>query len=305
MIHDTEAKKARGYRSELPTREIPKERTCAQCGAAFVNHYRRVRFCSPKCWYESRREARKFKPCPICGKLFYPNSQGVSRGRQRTCSQKCGGVLRRRGSPKRCATCGKEFWQYPSNRARKFCSMKCACAASWQQVPVRCVNCGKTFYRGRALVKRVKNTFCNRACFQAFYRGPQSGQWRGGNRHFRGKDWARQQRRARKRDQNICQVCGAPKKKGEALSVDHIIPYRMFPSNHLDNLISLCRGPCHAEKTAAIEPHILRGDRLGFIQSARERRWPIERVEKALALFERSPQLAFDHRKIRWTKKTA
>ncbi len=114
--------------------------------------------------------------------------------------------------------------------------------------------------------------------------------FRGGESHFRGTDWAKQAKKARKRDNNICGVCGKPKSKGEALSVDHIIPYRMFQCNELVNLISLCRG-CHSVKTSAIETKIMEGDKLGFLQKARESQWPMDRIEDALVYFGKSPQL--------------
>jgi hypothetical protein len=86
-------------------------------------------------------------------------------------------------------------------------------------------------------------------------------------------------------------VCGKPKQKGEALSVDHIIPYRMFACNDLRNLLSICRAPCHSVKTSAIEPKILVGDKLGWLQLLRENGWPMDAVEEALALFDSNPQL--------------
>lgn len=91
--------------------------------------------------------------------------------------------------------------------------------------------------------------------------------------------------------------------------MDHIIPYRMFQSNDLRNLLSICRAPCHAVKTQSIEPKILRGDKLGFLQGLNQNGWPMEAVQIALDLFEGSPQLPLigndllDDRKIRSDKR--
>ncbi len=271
----------------MKANEIPLTRNCKRCGSSFVNRYRQVRFCSPKCWYASRDEEKIKRHCEGCGKEMLL----VRHSKLRACSVKCGGLLRRTKKPFKCFQCGKEFFKYQSARTRKFCGWKCAVEYSREQIPVRCTRCGKTFTRGRALVKRSKQIFCGRECWRKFYRGAKHPLFRGGTAHFRGTDWSLQARKARKRDMNVCRVCGTPKQKGEALSVDHIIPYRMFQCNDLRNLLSICRAPCHAIKTSGIEPKILAGDKLGFLQGLRTNGWPMDAVEAALALFESNPQL--------------
>jgi hypothetical protein len=81
--------------------------------------------------------------------------------------------------------------------------------------------------------------------------------------------------------------------------VDHIIAYRIFPSNDLRNLLSVCRAPCHAKKTQTAEAKILRGDKLGFLQDLRQQQWPMDAVETALQLWGQSAE---DKRQPKWSK---
>ena len=259
-------------------------RACKTCGKEITARSLRSRFCSPRCWYISNRK-RIQKTCVVCFKSF----ETVRSDNRRACSMECGWKLERRRTPLKCETCGVNFWRHNST-TRRFCSRRCANKAAYKQVQVRCGNCRKLFTRCRAAVARVKNTFCTRECSAEFSRGPQAATWRGGNHHYRGTDWPGKQAAARKRDGNVCQVCGKPKAVSEELSVDHIIPYRLVLCNELWNLLSVCRAPCHAEKTA-IEVLFLRGDVLGFLQGLRERGWPMDKVENAISLFNAKPQI--------------
>ena len=86
--------------------------------------------------------------------------------------------------------------------------------------------------------------------------GENSARWRGGREPYYGKNWRRQQRRARKRDGYTCQKCGKSEQdNGRALDMHHIIPFCEFDyvvgendnykqANKLTNLISLCMS-CH------------------------------------------------------------
>lgn len=241
---------------------MPKrDRQCVACGAAITSRYRQVRFCSPKCYYGSER-----------GKIR---------------KQKQLGLRFRKTMPGRmvpCIVCGKEYLRYASAKDRKCCSFKCGVTLLTRQVPVTCAHCGREFTRAQALVRRAKRVFCDKACAWNFNRGSNAHNWRGGQpRHYRGPDWRQQSREARARDKHTCQVCGKPQEKGQRLSVDHIIPYRIVKENALINLISICRAPCHAVKTQGAEKCFLRGDMLGFVQKLREAQWPMERVQTAIS----------------------
>ncbi len=82
-------------------------------------------------------------------------------------------------------------------------------------------------------------------------RGENSPHWQGGREPYYGPNWRTQRNKARCRDDHICQHCGKTKaENGQAISVAHIIPFKIFgieryrEANKLSNLISLCR-KCH------------------------------------------------------------
>lgn len=66
----------------------------------------------------------------------------------------------------------------------------------------------------------------------------------------RGTNWESQRTKARARDKNTCQRCGATQESiGKTLDVHHIVPWRDFDgdwkrANRLDNLITYCPS-CH------------------------------------------------------------
>lgn len=233
-------------------------RSCKKCGKTITSRYKQVRYCSPACWYSTNRE----------------HKQHTLKFRKRKATQR------------ECLVCGKQFWKYPSAGSRKFCSASCSAKYARRQVEVCCSFCGRKFTRGAALVKRVKNVFCDTQCCRLFKVGKNSSQWRGGqDRHYRGPDWPKQSRLARKQDGYVCKVCGVPQAKGEKLSVDHIVPYRLVLRNDLINLISTCR-KCHNLKTQTAEADLLRGDYLGFYGKLNAANWPMDRVNKAIQWWE-------------------
>lgn len=74
--------------------------------------------------------------CVVCGKEFqnYYSPSDIKAGRGKVCSKECKGaynsITRRRGSYRKCAKCGVDFWVRPSEDRRgyrrKYCSRKCA-----------------------------------------------------------------------------------------------------------------------------------------------------------------------------------
>lgn len=63
----------------------------------------------------------------------------------------------------------------------------------------------------------------------------------------RGEDWEPIRKNILKRDKYTCQDCHG---KGRLLDVHHVIPYRIFPKNLPQLLITLCR-KCHARWDAS------------------------------------------------------
>jgi 5-methylcytosine-specific restriction endonuclease McrA len=87
--------------------------------------------------------------------------------------------------------------------------------------------------------------------------GEKCCRWMGGSDHYRGKNWQRQRRKARQRDNFTCQRCGVTEViLGQELDVHHISKYREFEdynsANRLSNLISYCK-VCHATVERELE----------------------------------------------------
>ncbi len=77
--------------------------------------------------------------------------------------------------------------------------------------------------------------------------------WKGGVDEYYGDNWAKQRRKALRRDNYECQRCGITQSEHRnqtdiGLDVHHKTPIRTFQSpegaNTLDNLVTLCRS-CH------------------------------------------------------------
>lgn len=106
--------------------------TCETCGKSFETWPSKFRrFCSRKCYEESRKTATM--ACKICGKKFKVHPSQIKR--RKTCSKECFGKWRslhpkgKTWKTKKCEVCGKEFHFYPDRRPnrseRRFCSNKC------------------------------------------------------------------------------------------------------------------------------------------------------------------------------------
>jgi hypothetical protein len=166
-------------------------------------------------------EASVERTCPECGKWYWASAVRLRHGRQTTCSRECSYRWRFRKLERRltfiCIGCGAEFWRNPSQLENK-------------------IGAGK---------------FCSRKCRDAHRIGELHPQYLGGPEATRGPNWQAQKRRARERDERICQECGAP-----GQDVHHIRPFRLFDdyreANDLANLTTLCR-PCHRRADAAYQ----------------------------------------------------
>lgn len=163
-----------------------------------------------------------------------------------------------------CKFCGKEFQVQPSRAKHgrgKHCSPACQYATKRAmpkapRVKRVCLNCGTTFellpstFRDHIGVGK----YCKRKCRDEHRVGknhPQSITGDRDPRYKHGANWQAQRRKARKRDNRICQHCN---EKGQ--DVHHIKPFRLFDSykdaNVLSNLVTLCK-PCHRKADAAYQ----------------------------------------------------
>jgi hypothetical protein len=159
--------------------------------------------------------------CRVCQRTYDASVVRLRHGRQTTCSRACSYELRA--------------------QARR------------QQVALTCVGCGTTFTRNASHANSPsgKGKFCTRACRDAHRVADLHPQYLGGPTGDRGPNWQAQKRKARKRDDGICQACGRA-----GTDVHHVRPFRMFAdyrlANALENLILLCR-PCHRRADAELQ----------------------------------------------------
>ena len=170
--------------------------------------------------------------------------------------------MKKEGTNSTCCFCKTSFYRSPANRRSEnsYCSRDCMSKAFVGRQSVRdkrkkikCVNCGSSILRPEWHINQTTNNFCNIKCFSEYkakeWTGENNPCWRGGKFLYYGKNWIKQQKIARQRDHNICQMCKIDEKKCRRnLDVHHIVPFRMFQdkelANHIDNLICLC-GSCH------------------------------------------------------------
>jgi uncharacterized C2H2 Zn-finger protein len=212
------------------------------------------------------RPSHKDPHCHVCG-------VGVSR--QAIACNRHRHAAKRNKRERPCAFCGTPFSPYPSATSRgsaRFCSLACyrkVAALRPAMIEAKCPQCGASFRRTQAAMKRVNRSFCSLACATAFNSGPNNTSWRGGADPNRGQGWRKLAEEIRERDGHRCRRCGKPESLNkQKLSVDYVIPWRMFASeeeaNQPSNLVSLCR-PCHSRKGRA-ERLWLQGDVLDMWQ---------------------------------------
>lgn len=210
------------------------------------------------------RKRKTVNHCAVCKTAIGPKAQTCIRHHW---------TLKRAARERPCAYCGKPFSPFPSamrRSAAKFCSSSCYLSEVGKRpamIEVICPNCSTKFRRTKAAVRRRKLAFCSQRCSNEFISGERHHAYRGGERHRRGPGWDVGRRACRERDR-VCRACGkTPEENGQALSVDHVIPWRLFAdekvANSLTNLIALCRS-CHAKKSRA-ETAYIRGDIQGWM----------------------------------------
>ena len=207
--------------------------------------------------------------CDFCGRTFERPPSAVL-DLANYCSFSCYHRSRtaRRIETVACRVCGQDF-RAPKLIKRKFCSR--ACSGRWASehrrgpaasaygkkahnalpaVPITCPECGRVF--GEKPSRAAKRVYCSTECMAEAYRervGPINPNWRGGSDGSYGPSWSAARRAARKRDK-VCQLCGTGPKGGRALDVHHRVAFKVFglerhaEANQLDNLIVLCRR-CH------------------------------------------------------------
>lgn len=227
--------------------------------------------------------------CHHCGKDIYRPQWWLKRQSLHFCDNTCRGawVSTQTGEKApaykgtmvqvQCSQCGKDIERDPSKVERNehfFCGR--SCYDEWRKVHMcgdanphfspavqtTCAWCGVAIQRKPSKVGTNKRTrhFCCAAHRAEWLKktlvGPDSPLWKGGNIKYYGPNWPEQQRLARERDRNTCQVCGRTRKQnGKELDVHHVVPFKSFnyipgenenylQANELTNLVCLCMR-CH------------------------------------------------------------
>lgn len=220
-------------RTKKPTQFI-----CQYCNhpfERFVKPSQRERctfeFCSPACRNKTRTLGKV--PCPICGKLFKPQVHMMGGIRKKHCSKKCADESQRhprKESPneievdiiKNYSRLGVDFFVDKYSMTR---------SAVYNIAQKYNVKLDPDIYRRRV-----------HGAAREYMSTPNNPNWQGGiTCQEWGDDWAKQRKKALKRDKNKCQICF---KEGNV--VHHIKPRRLFNDNNiqdmnkLSNLITLC-----------------------------------------------------------------
>lgn len=175
-----------------------------------------------------------------------------------------------------CVVCGKVFSYYPSSKKGLYCS-NCISerGLDWQMdmskeenvnkviesrgdrqhshQDVSCDYCNKVFSCPNYRYDSNKNVFCSKECSENFKRDNWQGHnhplYKGGEVSGYGSGWSKVREKARKRDDNTCQVCLNGEEDGERIEVHHIKPVREFEkksdAHFLDNVVCLCK-KCHS-----------------------------------------------------------
>lgn len=228
----------------MKCRDLSVDVTCHHCGKTIERKAHSIRksnsgrfFCSRECKWAWGKTTKTTVERKECGKVFERYKHHADRHEHQFCGMNCMGIWggrQRRGE------------NHPQWRADK--------------KTVGCDTCGNVFTKSDSQFARDKHHFCSNTCYAKWKATNMAGElnpaWKGGVSRYYGPNWNRQARAARKRDGYKCRHCGkAQKKKGRALDVHHITPFRTFDyiygendfyiqANDLNNLISLCQH-CH------------------------------------------------------------
>jgi hypothetical protein len=199
-------------------------------------------FCSKSCHYKWRKESKTFSAsnnpnwkekvdlkCKFCNKPFKRLACNMRDGNQ-FCSKSCSDKWRK-------TIRGKDHWLYKEvDCICEICKKSFKTKPRWSKARFCSQQCNSVWFANYASIERVGENHPN---------------WKGGAINYRGSNWVAQARKARKRDNYICQNCGISQKElKRRLDVHHIIPFREFgldnykKANRLKNLISLCP-TCH------------------------------------------------------------
>ena len=180
--------------------------------------------------------------CEYCKKKF----ENPYNSSKKYCSRECGGLSQKKIYV--CEICGKDFFKKPKSKNKgRFCGRECF--DKWNKTQIRkielkCDYCSKLFLRKRFQVKHSTNHFCSQECAKKYQRKTSN------KTKYRLNPKLRWQ--ILKRDNFICQYCGAKPINGVSLHIDHKIPRSLGGRDVINNLITACE-ECNLGKTDSID----------------------------------------------------
>lgn len=216
--------------------------TCDACKKSFQSRFKKSKYCSQKCYHESKTY---HLICERCGRLF------SSKAKNALFCQNC--LMRQ------CEFCGLLFYVKNGGVKYRYCSHECYHLATRGKEPhnkqpgvdLICSVCGKTFNVWKSRLSRgVK--YCSYECkyeAQSQVTGESHPLWKGGYDLYGRKlsenkgSFYRNRRLVLERDNHTCMHCGF-KGPSNIMDVHHIIPVREVGPNIPSNMITLCR-KCH------------------------------------------------------------
>jgi len=168
----------------------------------------------------------------------------------------------------KCEYCGKIIERIPARlklNKLQFCNAECYSKyvskyyrgrnhPHWKEdshIKLECLNCGKIY--DEIIQRKDRSHFCSNKCKYEWQSselvGDKRYNWKGGYIPYYGTNWIEIRKRALKRDNFTCQLCGKHEDEFDiSLDIHHKISIRKFKepedSNFLNNLITLCRR-CH------------------------------------------------------------
>lgn len=258
----------------MATSEQPGGVECPTCGRTDFVSERGMKAHHKRTHGESLPEGLQVS-CVECGDTIRRYPYEVEQRGHHFCGDDCRAKYLSNGYKEtECAWCGESL-NRPEKRVEEsdnqFCNYSCQgewMSENWigednhnyEKVRTECHWCGEKLNRKPSRVCKFKNQFCSLDCWGEFVSstniGPKHPNYKDGESSY-GPGWNRKKkRRIRIRDQARCQECGRTEPEhidefGIKHDVHHIIPAREFDDaekrNHIDNLVTLCHGKCHAK----------------------------------------------------------
>lgn len=246
-----------------------------ECAGRYIGNHHSEEFKKKKSEAWKGENNPRYKPkikkkCENCGEIFKVSPYESDK---KFCSSKCQRLGQTKREERECAYCGEKFEVVPSSK-KKYCSKRCSGKANGFQptLDIKKDKLLKLYWKEGKGFQELASLFeCSvGGLWRVFERydierrpnfssedwsSPsgeehplyKNGKWIGGAGPEYGSNWAEQRKKALRRDNHTCQLCGV-EEDGREHDIHHIKSITKFDNpkegNRLDNLITLCRS-CH------------------------------------------------------------